>query len=80
MPCFGEQLIINLKTGKIFAAGLDVFPTEPLPKHSPLLTLPNVTLTPHMAFHTEEAECRLSQTVTANIKAFLEGHPQHIVS
>ncbi|MFJ7934171.1 2-hydroxyacid dehydrogenase [Sporosarcina sp. NPDC096371] len=37
-----------LKNGDIWAAGLDVFATEPVPKDNPLLTLPNVTVLPHI--------------------------------
>ena len=43
-----------LSAGKIAAAGLDVFMEEPTPKDNPLLTLPNVTLTPHSAGPTWE--------------------------
>ena len=37
-----------LKNGDIWAAGLDVFATEPVPQDNPLLTLPNVTVLPHI--------------------------------
>ena len=37
-----------LKNGGIWAAGLDVFATEPVPLDNPLLTLPNVTVLPHI--------------------------------
>jgi phosphoglycerate dehydrogenase-like enzyme len=43
-----------LSTRQIAAAGLDVFLEEPTPKDNPLLTLPNVTLTPHSAGPTWE--------------------------
>jgi phosphoglycerate dehydrogenase-like enzyme len=42
-------MIAALKDGHLRAAGLDVFPVEPLPLDSPLLELDNVTLTPHTA-------------------------------
>jgi phosphogluconate 2-dehydrogenase len=42
-------LIDALQHNRIAAAGLDVFAIEPLPQSSPLLKLPNVTLTPHSA-------------------------------
>jgi phosphoglycerate dehydrogenase-like enzyme len=42
-------MVDALRSRKIRAAGLDVFPVEPLPLSSPLLTLDNVVLTPHTA-------------------------------
>lgn len=44
-----------LRTGRIGAAGLDVFVEEPLPAGHPLAALPNVVLTTHSAFRTAEA-------------------------
>ncbi len=41
-------LYTALKDGEIWAAGLDVFETEPVPLDNPLLTLPNVTVLPHI--------------------------------
>jgi D-lactate dehydrogenase len=40
---------------------------------------PNVILTPHMAFNSQEALRRILETTIANVKAFLAGHPQNIV-
>lgn len=42
-------LIEALRRGRIASAALDVFPTEPLPSNSPLWTMPNVTMTPHVS-------------------------------
>lgn len=75
-----RALIDNLASGKIFAAGLDVLSNEPMKKTDPLFAYPNVVITPHIAFNTEESEYRCSQIVTDNIKKFLEGHPQNVVS
>lgn len=44
-----DALVHALQTGSIAGAGLDVFPVEPLPDSSPLWTMPNVFITPHMA-------------------------------
>ena len=49
-------LIAALKSGKVAAAGLDVFEEEPLAKDSELRTLPNVVLTPHLGASTSEAQ------------------------
>lgn len=43
-----QALYEALKNGTIEAAGLDVFETEPVPADHPLLTLPNVTVLPHI--------------------------------
>jgi len=43
-----DALFAALRDGKIAMAGLDVYRNEPLPDTSPLLTLPNVVLLPHM--------------------------------
>lgn len=47
-------LISALGNGRLAAAGLDVFATEPLPAQSPLTRLPNVVLSPHVAWLTRE--------------------------
>jgi phosphoglycerate dehydrogenase-like enzyme len=44
-----DGLVDALVDGRIGGAALDVFATEPLPRESPLLTAPNVLLTPHLA-------------------------------
>lgn len=45
-----------------------------------LIDLPNVIITPHMAFYTKEAEESLMETTVNNIKAALSGNPQNIVN
>jgi D-3-phosphoglycerate dehydrogenase len=52
-------LIEALKSGHIRHAGLDVFHDEPLKAEHPLAKLPNVTLTSHAAFRTQEASMTL---------------------
>jgi D-lactate dehydrogenase len=38
-----------------------------------------VLITPHIAFHSREADCERVATATANVRAFIDGHPQNIV-
>jgi len=45
-----------------------------------LLSFPNVVVTPHIAFNTEEALRRILETTLSNIKAFASGSPQNVVS
>ncbi|MDA1229573.1 MAG: NAD(P)-dependent oxidoreductase, partial [Planctomycetota bacterium] len=49
-PLIDEAALIRaLKSGKLRAAGLDVFEVEPLPASSPLISMPNVLLAGHVA-------------------------------
>lgn len=66
------SLIRALQEGWIAGAGLDVFDPEPLPGDSPLLTMNNVVLSPHMAAHTDEALYRMAMVVT-DVLAVIEG-------
>ena len=50
-----DALYEVLKAGRIAGAGIDVFAQEPLPTSSPLLTLDNAVLTPHVSSQTVES-------------------------
>ena len=73
-------LIEALKNGKIAGAGLDVQETEPPKETSPLYTMENVLLTPHMGWKGLETRQRLVSILADNIKNFLAGNPKHVVS
>jgi D-3-phosphoglycerate dehydrogenase len=62
-----SALIAALKSGKVAAAGLDVFEEEPLAKDSELRSLPNVTLTPHLGASTAEAQDAVGVEVAEQI-------------
>jgi glyoxylate reductase len=66
-------LVDALRAGRIAGAGLDVFVYEPIPHDHPLLTLPNVILTPHIGGGTGGARDKQMQDVLANIAAFARG-------
>lgn len=75
------DLIDALQKSSFAGAGLDVFSDEPLKADSPLLLLPNVLLTPHMAGSTEECLQRLARTAGADIRRVLSGQvPIHPVN
>jgi phosphoglycerate dehydrogenase-like enzyme len=69
----GGALAQALQDGRIAAAGLDVFPEEPLPPDHPLARLPNVVLTPHVAGYSEEAIRDLHETAATVIRAVAAG-------
>ncbi|MBQ7682326.1 MAG: C-terminal binding protein, partial [Oscillibacter sp.] len=68
-----EALYEALKNGEILGAGLDVYAEEPLPADSPLLTLDNVILTPHVAAQTEDALWAMYKKAIDIAADFLEG-------
>ncbi|MGD9049876.1 MAG: C-terminal binding protein [Anaerolineae bacterium] len=62
-PVIDEGALVDaLRSGKVFAAGLDVFEQEPLPLDSPLLGFDNVILTPHVGANSEESVADLYRT------------------
>jgi phosphoglycerate dehydrogenase-like enzyme len=67
-------LIGELETGRLDAA-LDVTDPEPLPPGSPLWTLPNVFITPHVAGDSPAADRRLYELVGDQIRRHVEGRP-----
>lgn len=75
-----KALISALQEGRLAGAGLDVQETEPPAPDSPLYTMENVILTPHMGWKGLETRQRLVDILSANIHAFLDGHPQNVVS
>ena len=73
-------LIEALKNGTIAGAGLDVQEMEPPEENSPLYTMDNVLLTPHMGWKGLETRQRLVSILADNIKKFTEGNPINVVS
>lgn len=62
-----------LRSGRLFAAGIDVFEREPLAPQSELLGLPNVVLTPHIGSATRQAREQMARMAVANTIAGLQG-------
>jgi len=59
-----------LKSGKLAGAALDVFAEEP-PKNSPLIGLPNVIATPHVAGSTAEAQEEVGTQIAVQVRDYL---------
>jgi len=66
-------LIEAIKSGRLAAAGLDVFDEEPPPKNHPLFELDQVVLTPHNAALTAECSLRMAVSSVQNVLDFFDG-------
>ena len=69
-----------LSQGRLAAHCADVLTEEPPRSGSPLMACPNAFITPHIAWATLEARQRLIAVATANVRAFLSGRGQNVVS
>ena len=69
-----------LDTGRIAGYAADVVSEEPMKADNPLLGAPNCLLTPHIAWAATETRQRLLDIVIANIRCFIAGCPQNVVS
>ena len=73
-------LLSALRSSSIAGAGLDVFDVEPLPLSDPLRTAPNVVLTPHLGYVTEDAYRIFYGDAAEDIVAFAQGSPVRVLS
>lgn len=70
-----------VRDGVIRSAALDVMETEPLPTAHPLMGVPQITLTPHMAWYSEESYGELKRRAVANVATLLTGgEPTNVVN
>ena len=80
-PLINEaDLCEALASKRIAGAGLDVQEVEPPVEDSPLYTLDNVIITPHMGWKGLDTRQRLVGIIRDNIQAFLKGKPINVVS
>jgi D-3-phosphoglycerate dehydrogenase len=76
-----DELLQSLHSGKVAAAGLDVWPQEPLPAGDALANHPRVIATPHAAFYSDESLVELQTTAASQIAAVLQGcKPSNVVN
>ncbi len=75
-----EALYNALRDKKIWAAGIDVFETEPVQLDHPLLTLPNVVVLPHIGSASIKTRLKMAELAADNlIKGVTNQTPDHVV-
>lgn len=76
----GRAMAEALARGRVACYMADVMETEPPEKENPLLLAPNTILTPHVAWAPRQTRERLMEIAINNVRAFLAGAPQNVVS
>jgi phosphoglycerate dehydrogenase-like enzyme len=79
-PIVNEDALVEaLQSGQLAGAGLDVFAREPLAPDSPLRSLENVVVIPHLGYVTEEGFRAAWQKMSEDIVAYLAGAPIRLI-
>lgn len=80
-PLVDAQAMVDALAGGTVGAYLaDVMDAEPPTADDPLLSAPNTVITPHVAWAPRRTRERLLDVVVSNLKAYLSGKPQNVVS
>jgi phosphoglycerate dehydrogenase-like enzyme len=75
-----DALIEALESGSIAGAGLDVYNVEPLPAEHRLRSLPNVVLSPHMGYVTQQTYRDYFGGYVESIASYLRGSPIRVLT
>lgn len=79
-PLVDEAALIDALSRGHIVAGLDVYAQEPLPAGHPLLSLPNVVLSPHLGYCAREIYAQFYRESIENVLAFLAGTPSRVLN
>ncbi len=77
--CDTEAVIEALEAGRLAYAGFDVYDQEPLPIDHPLRRAPNVILTPHIGYVTDENYHSSYPQIVEDVLGFLDGKPIRVI-
>lgn len=77
--CDSAAVIAALREGRLAYAGFDVYDKEPLPIDHPLRSCPNVILTPHIGYVTDENYRSSYPQIVENVLGFLDGKPVRVI-
>ena len=77
--CDTDAIIEALKAGRLAYAGFDVYDQEPLPIDHPLRQAPNVILTPHIGYVTDENYHSSYPQIVEDVLGFLDGKPVRVI-
>jgi len=77
--CDTETIVAALQAGRLAYAGFDVYDKEPLSVDHPLRAAPNVILTPHIGYVTDENYQSSYPQIVEDILGFLDGKPVRIL-
>ncbi len=75
-----EAVAAALHSGHLGGYATDVLSVEPAPEDHPLLDAPRCLITPHIGWSTQAARKRLLAISAANVRGYLAGRPQNVVS
>jgi len=70
-----DALCDALDSGHLFGAAFDVFPEEPIPVGSRLLSTPNIVMTPHLAGASKQTAAKAARIVAGDVGRYLRGEP-----
>ncbi|KRE71029.1 2-hydroxyacid dehydrogenase [Arthrobacter sp. Soil762] len=70
-----DALCDALDSGHLFGAAFDVFPEEPIPAGSRLLTTPNIVMTPHLAGASKQTAAKAAAIIAGDVGRYLRGEP-----
>jgi glycerate dehydrogenase len=80
-PLISDQDVADaLNNNRLKAFCADVLTEEPPKADNPLLRCENAYITPHIAWASSEARVRLLDVAINNVRAFLDGKPQNVVT